>query len=239
MPDYLDDDAVHRTVKVVRQIERQLHNPAGHRGRWGGNLSLRRRFELKTSLTAGGANVGEVLNFATAYIRRWDRATSRLVADITHDPFKVWDDLGTRAGIGLDDVDAAGGAGSGSGSGSGSGWGDGDQRAHGSYGKAEKFPDDPNWYIYDLQEDLLVTVAKDGGVGGGTGVNCSWTYTVINDGGVEIGVEITPQRARLAAVTYLEGGAGGRSAYGLARYVGSTLVLLDVFGEVLDPTVCA
>lgn len=238
MPLRLDDDAVNRTVSAVRHVERQVQNPAGHRGRWSGMGSRRRRIELKTSLTAGGANVGEVLNSATAYIRRWDRATSRLVTDTTRAPFTVYDDLGTRSGIGLDAVDAAGGAGSGSGS--GSGWGTGDEYAHGSFGKAEKFPDDPNWYFYDLQqEDLLVTVEKDGGVGGGTGVNCSWTYTVINDGGVEIAIGVTPQRARIAAVTYLEGAAGGRSSYGFARYVGGSLVLLDVFGEVLDPTVCS
>lgn len=84
----------------------------------------------------------------------------------------------------------------------------------------------------------LVTVAKDGGVGGDSGTNCTWTYTVKTLGGITMETGISPEQARLPSVTYLEAAAGGRSEYALAQYVDGTLILVWVAGERPDTTAC-
>lgn len=113
-----------------------------------------------------------------------------------------------------------------------------------------------NLGVEDPQQPFGVTVVKDGGVAGspavGTvpAVNCSWTYTVSDLAGYELDTGVSPEQARYPGFIYLEAGAGGRSAYGLAVWTtgtpplgtipGSegTLVLMYLPGERPDATVC-
>jgi len=87
----------------------------------------------------------------------------------------------------------------------------------------------------------VVTVAKDGGVAGNAdpgGVNCSWTYTLTSLGGTVLETTVTPEVARYPKTVYLEAGAGGRSEYGIASYIGGAWKLLGLPGEIADTTVC-
>lgn len=86
-----------------------------------------------------------------------------------------------------------------------------------------------HWCVVDLgvedpQRPFGVTVAKDGGVAGspvvGTAaaVDCTWTYSVYDLAGFQVGSEITPERSRFPGTIYGEAGAGGRSAEAIARW---------------------
>ena len=94
-------------------------------------------------------------------------------------------------------------------------------------------------YIFAYEAGpFLVTVAKDGGVAGGAAAQCSWTYAVTNLASTLLAAGVTPEQARTDIGAYYYGGEGGRSAYGLAAWVGATLKLLTVFGEVPKTDVC-
>ena len=87
-----------------------------------------KKFQLKGSLTAGGS--------AVAYYRYEDPSgggsgVPGLVVD-TDVTFTVYDDTGDLTGLGADD------AGSGE---------------AGAFGKAQKWPGETRWYIYDLECD--------------------------------------------------------------------------------------
>ena len=87
----------------------------------------------------------------------------------------------------------------------------------------------------------VVTVAKDGGVAGNPdpgGTDCTWTYTLTSLGGIVLATTISPEQARYPETIYLEAGAGGRSAYGMASYIAGAWVLLNLPGEIADATVC-
>jgi hypothetical protein len=74
---------------------------------------------------------------------------------------------------------------------------------------------------------------------GGGYSDCSFTYTIKTLGGATIATDKTPERARISGISYLAGGTGGRSTYGLIDLDSSgDVLLLDVFGEVPDPTDC-
>lgn len=104
------------------------------------------------------------------------------------------------------------------------------------------------WCIVSLGRNtgpMLVTVENDGGDSGGDALSgggfsdCSFTYTVKTLGGVTIATELTPQRARMSGIAYIAGGGSGRTPYGLIDLDSSGgVLLLDVFGEVPDPTDC-
>ncbi len=89
---------------------------------------------------------------------------------------------------------------------------------------------------------FVVECSNDGGVAGSAtpAVNCSFTYTVDDLDGVELGTAISPEHARYPNTTYLAAGSDGRSAYGIAfTHVTDGLVLLHLPGETQDTTVCA
>jgi len=95
--------------------------------------------------------------------------------------------------------------------------------------------------IQQLQ-GAIITVAKDGGSAGAPdpgGSNCSWTYTLTSLSGTELATTVAPQQARYPKTIYLEAGAGGRSAYGVAYDLTGTWLLLYLPGEIADTTVCA
>ena len=83
---------------------------------------------------------------------------------------------------------------------------------------------------------IVVKVAKDGGVSGGAAANCTWTYTVTDLAGNELGTGLTPEVPRLTNVEYEY--ADENSDYGLAAWDGTTLVLLVAFGECPKETAC-
>ena len=91
---------------------------------------------------------------------------------------------------------------------------------------------------------FVVTVVKDGGSAGSDEEECSYTYTVTDMDGSELGTGITPQKPRYHYVAYWYAGetrtapATATSTYGLACYDGTTLVLLVAYGEIAKDDAC-
>ncbi|MFH1743162.1 MAG: hypothetical protein ABIH23_29495, partial [bacterium] len=85
---------------------------------------------------------------------------------------------------------------------------------------------------------MVVKVTRDGGVAGGSGADCTFTYTVKDFAGAVLDTTVMPERPRYGNCAYLAGGEGGRTSYGLAIYDSGTLKLLVAFGEIEDTTAC-
>jgi hypothetical protein len=98
---------------------------------------------------------------------------------------------------------------------------------------------------------FVVDVELDGGIAGSASASCTFTYTIYSLDGKQLATGLTPERARYPNTTYFAGGetgegsgsggsgsGAGKSNWGLACVIDGAYVLLDVYGEIADTSVC-
>ena len=90
---------------------------------------------------------------------------------------------------------------------------------------------------------FLCTVAKDGGVRGGSGTDCTWTYTINTlDGNTELATLLFPLWPRYPLTSYYFGAENNDTTdLGLAYWdhVNGAYKLIIVYGEFAQTTTCS